>query len=232
MSYIAKAWQEYQNLGNPQLYPVHFQSKNLKADVFMRFDSRDNSVYLNFQGSVQWQDWLLDFLFLKKTIFRTTIHGTCKAHRGAWISWKSIESKVIGQINTWISSFGSVNRFYIQGHSLGGAVALCSLFSLSRAYLANFQVVTFGGYRVFNQSTVSYLRESKMPNVTRVIYGNELPRFYPPRLFGYRHFDSIAFHIGPTDHKWPSIKDHTALFSIFGSDLDKLFSEGKWEILP
>ena len=85
---------------------------------------------------------------------------------------------MIIEIENVLSMYPSCKKWYLTGHSRGGAIGLC----LQQMLIEDVSLITFGSPRVFKRGAKlkgEHIRiHNKGDSVTNV----------PPWIFGYRHF--------------------------------------------
>lgn len=134
-------------------------------------------------GSDHWFDWVANFWFMfKKRLSRKNFFNG-SMHR----IWALFAEALFRELSESVD-FKEINKVYIRGHSMGGAVAeILSLFMVSR-YDNLVTVDTWGGpspWSWFGARTYRSIIEQKGINLTRFVCRGDIVPLLPGWLLGY-----------------------------------------------
>ena len=112
-------------------------SKTWKCDY--SFDKLENKNCLLFQGSIEKEDWILDFLPL---VLPFWLYKKFIVAAGWAIAWKEIKNEVLNKIDK------NILDLYIVGHSYGSAMAVLAGEAIKYKYPnINLHLITFGSVK-------------------------------------------------------------------------------------
>ncbi len=145
-----------------------------ETDTFGMAYFTADTLYIAFQGSESWKDWLNDFKIIK------TEYAGIRAHRG----FAMCASSVIERVVRIIAALPD-HRIVLTGHSMGGAVAVLVAVALRPRAL---QLITFGQPRV---STRRELQLALYGEYIRVVNGSDAVARSP--WLGYSHAGTLLY---------------------------------------
>lgn len=158
-----------------------------------------NSVIISFRGTQETVDWITDFNGFHEVIPYGNRDSDIRVHRGFLRSYKSVR----GKIHEYISSHSSkINRIYVCGHSLGGALAtLCAVDMQYNYPKKKIACYPSGNPKVGNKAFVESYNK-RVPDTTRTYMRTDLVPNLPPvwleRSFGQRSYHTAKSNpIGP-----------------------------------
>jgi hypothetical protein len=208
------------------VFPYHMM--DAKKEVELSIGIKDRILYIAFLGSVSKMDWIHNFMIwkipykrMKKLFF---VHaGFLRIYR--------INQEFIHLVLD--RNRGTFDAVYINGHSLGGAVAeICHedmVFLKEEGLLdmgdKTIHTVTSGAPRAFGAFFSSVPRR-RCRNLIRVRYHNDGVPCLPPAILGYRHVGMEKQYGKPSLFGWclPSAVYHHGVRSyrnLTGSDVDE-----------
>lgn len=141
-------------------------TKELTTDTDYKYKMVNDVLYIAFQGSISFKDWVYNFKFFKKPY--KNMKQIWFAHKGYIKKYKSVESKIINLIIN-IKLQMQLSKIIISGHSQGGALAiLCheSIWFKFPEYRDKLQTITFGSPRVIGLVSSLKIKE-RFKNVIR-----------------------------------------------------------------
>eukprot|EP01036_Dinobryon_divergens_P025672 gene25672-34245_t len=149
---------------------------------FIGYLPSDKSIYVGFQGSSSFDNWITDLILLK-TSYTSYPECDCEVHMGFY----SAEQKVIGGILTELNRLKSISTLSdyavkTTGHSLGGALALLTAMDILKAGYS-VTMYNFGQPRVGDRKFAAFV--SLKLNSFRVTHARDLVPHYP--LNGFYH---------------------------------------------
>jgi len=164
---------------------------------------KDQHIVLVFRGSQQAADWSTNFKFRMKqfAIFETKQMDaipTGEVHRGFQDAWQSVEKRVVYCLNKW---WTPDTKFWVTGHSLGGALAALAATSLEYQGFKVAGLYTFGQPRVGDWAFTRQVNARMSDRMFRYVNNNDVVPLIPPqvnplnpgRLYGhmgqFRYFD-------------------------------------------
>ena len=171
--------------------------KNPKTDTQFVFKKKDNCIYISFRGTESFKDVMIDTSISKQTIAYDNSTSPIRVHKGFYDAYLSVRQVVLDLVG---KNYEFGDKFFISGHSLGGALAL--ICALDIKYHFDFIdenelfVVTLGQPRVGNESFCNSTNR-RLPNYFRFRNGNDIVPTFPK--FGYEHCGKLI-EIG--DKKW------------------------------
>jgi hypothetical protein len=137
--------------------------------------------YIVFQGSNDYEDWLINFQFTKTEV---------GMHSGFNKSANKIEKTLKKELDPNI-------EYIFTGHSMGGALALILGIRMKAK-----EIVTFGQPRVLSEDDDTY----DVSKIHRYVTPEDIVPNTPPSLFGYKHIGRPYFilstHIHDGDMKF------------------------------
>jgi predicted lipase len=109
---------------------------------------------------------------------------SCRVHQGFYNAYKGVAPLVQPLAKKLISSFSNA-KFYITGHSLGGAMAIHCALDMRQIGIHVDAVYTFGQPRVGNQNFANF--QGQLTEVYRLINYADIVPHVPPSSFGFKH---------------------------------------------
>ena len=101
-----------------------FYNSSHHAQGYGGYDRTNNRIVFAFRGSVDAENWISNFDFLK-----TSYNGCsgCSVHSGFYKTWKDLEPSIINKANQLRIKYPAA-QIYVTGHSLGAAVStICAV---------------------------------------------------------------------------------------------------------
>ena len=145
-----------------------------------------NQLYVFFLGSITAKDWLHNFMFWPFSYKKPykDMKNFWLAHRGFLKKWKTIQDRVISDIQAQ----KNYDELIIVGHSQGGALAcLCMEDCVFRGIHDNIRGITFGSPKPFYWFNTKGVKE-RLKNMTHVMGTLDIVPTQPFWLWGYRKF--------------------------------------------
>jgi len=199
-----------------------------KREVELSIGIEDRILFIAFLGSVSKMDWLHNFMVWKKPYKR--MKTLFFVHAGFLRIYKVAQSLIHQFISDHQGEFSVV---YINGHSLGGAVAeICHedmVFLKEEDLLGmgdiNIHTLTSGAPRAFG-AFFSSVPQRRCKNLIRVRYHNDGVPCLPPAILGYRHVGMEKRYGKPSFLGWclPSAVYHHGVpsyLNLSGLDVDE-----------
>ncbi len=177
------------------------------------------SLVISFRGSKQAKDWVTDFSAWHTTVPYGNYNSKIKVHAGFIKCYKSVRLQILRYLSEHKTS---IDRIYITGHSLGGALALLCAIDIQYNYSSiPLTVYTSGAPAVGNKAFArSY--NKRVPDTTRTCIRRDIVPKLPPRWLGLKSYGGYKhvkrkYTIGPKSF-WAGLK---YFFNIGGRFADK-----------
>ena len=147
-------------------------------------------IVLAFRGSKEFQDWVFTNPNMK---FSASPLGDM--HTGYRLAYKSVQSEIVSAVSTLMKQNPELDRFYITGHSLGGALAVtaAAYAEFSRDFPKIHAVHTYGQPRVFCRPAAKQYDELLKTRTFRFMTAGDGVTTLPPSIFRYRHVGQIQY---------------------------------------
>jgi hypothetical protein len=176
-----------------------FGQENVETCTQWGWKFENETLFLNFQGSVSKLDWKQNFDFLQ--VPYKSMPKRFRVHRGFLTKWKSIQDDVIKVVRDH-----KPKRIVITGFSQGGALAtLCHEDLVYRWY--DPETWAFGSPRVFSWG----VPKNRFKRLTRVTLHWDMIPGIPFWFLGYKHIGkNVHYGRKPRLKIWPW--DHMKFF--------------------
>lgn len=144
-----------------------------------------DTLYLLFQWSKGFWDWVHNFLFPAKPYKRMKCLWFC--HRGFLKVWKAMRDEIEKRVAEILKEHPEITNIIVVGYSHGGAMALFATEDMTYLYGDKFNVsgYGFGAPRVLWGYVPKAVRERISAFVT-VRNVPDIVTHLPPKVFGYR----------------------------------------------
>lgn len=174
------------------IFNIEKDFKNNKVEGF--FGYKDDVLYIVFQGTIEFQDWVDNFKF-KKAEFKNGL-----VHKGFLEQYLQIRNIIFSNLN--------YKKIITTGHSLGGSLATLCAFDIKDIFPEkDVQSVTFGCPRTVDFEFSERYNEL-IPFTYRVVNGDDLVPKFPKNFMNYCH---VGKKVEIGRNKWYklfSISDH------------------------
>jgi len=158
------------------------------VDLHIKYVKDQKRLFIIFQGSSSWKDWLLDFSFIKKPYKR--MDKLFFAHSGFLNAYHSIRQFIHSQL----PRYEDVQYISIRGHSLGGALAELCYEDLKwhkehNSDVYNFEIdgATTGAPRVWSILWGYKEIKNRMKNFIRIENKNDIVTRLPFSFLLFKH---------------------------------------------
>lgn len=143
-------------------------------DVNYAFIQEDNTLYIYFQGSSSWLDWVRNFLFTKK------VYKEFRVHRGFYDAYEEVRNIILDKV---YNIYNQELQIIIVGYSHGGA--LCTLCLEDLVY--HFPLLDIKGYAFESPRSVKAPKKirDRWKNLTLIRNGCDIVTHCPPKFLGY-----------------------------------------------
>lgn len=164
-----------------------------------------DTVYILFQWSKGFWDWVHNFLFPAKPYKRMNSLWFC--HRGFLKVWKAMRDEIEWRVRKILSKNPDVKNIVCVGYSHGGALALLATEDMEYLYGGSYEVkgYGFGAPRVI-WGFVPKAVKNRLQAFKVIRNIPDIVTHLPPVLFGFRHVAS-PLRIGEK-RKYSPIKAH------------------------
>gem|GEM_PF-1505124 len=145
----------------------------------------DDQFFLSIRGTKNFYNWLVNAKFNKDFDERPNV----------WVLWGFlIAAKELYSLLT-LEEILSRKKVFIQGHSLGGAIAilLAHWYRLDGVSAESINLVSFGQPQITNAEGATALVNLQDFSFDRVILNGDLVPYLPPENFYYAHFQDPLF---------------------------------------
>jgi triacylglycerol lipase len=207
--FLQTEWNNYQLsllfANESYLDTSEYLHKDKRTDTQYVFKKINNEYFISFAGTESIKDALLDSNISKRTVPYLNNNSNILIHNGFYKAYTSARNELQTLIR---NHYQSGNKFFISGHSLGGALAL--LCALDIQY--NFDIkedevflITLGQPRTGNEAFKNSTNR-RLKNYFRFVNGDDVVPKWPK--FGYEHCGKLI-EIG--EKKWykpASLEDH------------------------
>jgi len=157
-----------------------------KTDTEYKYTIIDDVLYISFQGSLSFKDWLYNLMIWKKPY--KGMKTVWFAHAGFVKKWKAIQTDIFTIIDR-VVDFGEINKIIISGHSQGAGIATLATEAIWFNYpdlRERIETVLFGSPRAVGFWNFLIIKE-RFKNVIRYEqFWDIIPRI-PFVLLGYKH---------------------------------------------
>lgn len=181
-----------------------FIHRNEKTDTQFVFKKVDNNYFISFAGTESFKDIFTDTNIDKMCVAYNNTNSNIHVHEGFYKAYLSVRESIHDLI---MNHLQDDDRFFISGHSLGGALALLCSLDIQYNYGADREIftVTLGQPRTGNQAFKNSTNR-RLKNYYRFVNGDDVvPKV--PKL-GYAHAGELV-PIGEKHwYKVFSIEDH------------------------
>ena len=151
--------------------------KNVDTDTEISFTEKDGTLYISFQGSRSFLDWLQNFMF-GKTAYNE-MEKKFFVHRGFIKKYKSVRKVVLDRAK-------DAKKVELRGFSQGAALATLAHEDISFHFLEP-NTVVFGSPRVFSFWNKKIL-EKKFKKLINVRNTRDLVTAVPFVIMGFRRY--------------------------------------------
>lgn len=164
-----------------------------------------DTLYLLFQWSKGFWDWVNNFLFPAKPYKRMSCLWFC--HRGFLKVWKAMRDEIEAYVEEILSNNPNLKKIVCVGYSHGGALALFATEDMEYLYGGSYEVkgYGFGAPRVI-WGIVPEAVKNRLQAFQVIRNIPDIVTHLPPVLFGFRHVAS-PLRIGERG-KYSPIKAH------------------------
>lgn len=155
---------------------------------FVAFSKKNSEIVVSFRGSVNPQNWIVDF-DIKKVRYNGT---TSDVHAGFYYAWSRIQDRVVEQVvNASAMCGSSCSRVVCTGHSLGAALSGFAALSLrtSASVTATGLAVSlhnFGMPRIGDDNFAA-LFDKTITESYRMVHNHDIVPHLPLRDWGFHH---------------------------------------------
>ena len=152
-----------------------YKTLSRETDTEVAFTEVDDTLYIDFEGSLSTRDWLYNFDMYYSLL------GDFKAHRGILKKWDSVKYTIYGYIlkNT------EREKVVFRGFSQGGAMALIAHTDFP---FKNTRAVCFATPAVLCRGLPDYIFE----NVTLYEISNDPVTWFFPGILGYKKYGNVV----------------------------------------
>ncbi|KAJ1556961.1 hypothetical protein HK405_001261, partial [Cladochytrium tenue] len=155
-------------------------------------DDLYQTVLVTFRGSHNVLNWLSVVLFDQTILPNATLSGVPSGvlvHNGFLLDYLGVRNSVRSLTKTLLTAYPSYT-LTLNGHSLGGALALLAavdLINLGTVTASRVHVQTAGQPRVGNQAWSNYIADLGLASYIRVVNRKDIVPHLPYEWLGYRH---------------------------------------------
>lgn len=181
-------------------YDIKYETSG--NDVNYAFLQEDDILYIFFQGSSSWLDWVRNFLFTKK------IYKEFRVHRGFYNAYSEARNIILDKV---YNLYSHELKIVVVGYSHGSS--LCTLCLEDLVY--HFPLLNIKGYAFESPRCVKAPKEirERWKNLTRIQTNWDIVCHCPPKFLGYTNVGSEIKIKGDTslvEKKWlpKCIKSH------------------------
>jgi len=200
---------EYCSLPSQKDFRFYKFYNNIETGTFgyLGYHPVNQTIYVVFRGSVNVRNWIVDFLFPKKSVFKN--YTGVEVAEGFLDAYEDLAPKVKRDVHKLITdkNYCYNCQVVVTGHSLGGALA-----TLGAADLAdegyNVSSYTFGSPRVGNYN-FSRLYGKLVPNTFRLVNNRDIVPTVPLVEMGFWHVTTEVWEHGTNNDVYTTCSNTT-----------------------
>jgi predicted lipase len=181
-----------------------FLHRNEKTDTQFVFKKIDNNYLISFAGTESFKDIITDTNIDKMCITYNNTNSNIRVHEGFYKAYLSVRESIHDLI---MPNLQDCDRFFISGHSLGGALALLCALDIRYNYGNERDIftITLGQPKVGNLAFTESANK-RLTNYFRMVNGKDVVPMFP--VLGYKHCGELIT-IGDSDwYKLFSVENH------------------------
>lgn len=177
----------------------------------------DNILKVRFEGTKSFKDVLVDFCFLSSRV-KAFDGATWKVHKGFKDAYYSVRNKVLDKAYSLME--GHDYEILVEGHSLGGAMAIIAAEDFSWHFNKKVTLATWGAPRpIVNKKGLNIVKECITEDSYNFEYSSDtvplLPWFYKknPKVVHlgkkwnlFKAFSLLKWHTGYNKTDYPTAK--------------------------
>ncbi|KAI9251348.1 catalysis At the Interface: the anatomy of A conformational change in A triglyceride lipase [Phascolomyces articulosus] len=150
-----------------------FTTTTYDTNALIARGDAEKTIYIVFRGSQSVRNWVADF-----TAVPVNYHNVprAKVHLGFLQSYREVEKQLVATVSRQLQAHPGYT-VAVDGHSLGGSVALLCALDLYEKGVKNIKLYTQGQPRVGNKAFAEYVTKTGIP-YKRVVHENDpVPHF-------------------------------------------------------
>lgn len=178
-----------------------------------------DTIFIYFEESDSWADWMSNFDFLATTYKNTEEPWKC--HRGFFRVWKTMKDSVEQKVEEIITSRQKIydvdnennmliNKIVCAGYSHGAALCGLCVEDMTYKFKDKYDINVFGygfGCPKFTQSILPENVAKRFAHFYPIRNGSDLVTYVPPSILGYGHGYNGVLKIKPVN-KYNCIDAH------------------------
>jgi len=176
------------------------------TDTQFVFKIIDNCFYISFRGTESISDIITDSTISKKTVAYDNDKSPIRIHNGFYNAYLSVRQSILDLID---NNYEFGDKFFISGHSLGGALALLCALDIKYKYdfidRNKLFIITLGQPKIGNQAFCNST-DRRLENYFRFDNSDDIVPTLPK--FGYEHCGKLIKIGSEIWYKPFSFEDH------------------------
>ncbi|TNV77269.1 hypothetical protein FGO68_gene2879 [Halteria grandinella] len=197
--YSAAAYCLYEDVGNWACGPACQANSDLtyvwrvknpsKASfMFAGYSPSQDQIVVSFRGTngLDYANWCTNSDTRTKSY---PFGGNGKVHSGFFDAYQGLSDLVIQVSRDIRAQYGATKKFFVTGHSLGGALATLAALDIRRQLglgANEITLYTYGQPRVGDERMADHIMR-ELPNYIRVTHYDDTVAHVPPFVSGYKH---------------------------------------------
>ena len=169
-------------------------------------DAPNNTIYVAFRGSSEFNDFLAYATFVPRSFMNTV------AHRGFTKAFLEVKQDMVDVVSDSVKYGGdSAPKIILTGHSLGGSLANLALYFFLAIDYKNAWLVSFGAPKVFYANKLTAIHDEFKKRAIRICFSDDAVTNMPPVTPIMKLFKRVYTHIG--QHWSMGIKNASGQFN-------------------
>jgi len=200
---------EYCIMPSQQDFKFYKTLHNDKTGTFgyIGYHPLNATIYVVFRGSVNTRNWIVDFLFPLKSVFKN-LPGI-KVHSGFYDAYKDLAPSIHKDVAHLFQNECVNCTILVTGHSLGAALAtLCAADLAYEGYKGYVKSYSYGDPRVGNYNFTRFYK-AYVPDTFRVVNNKDIVPAVPLVEMGFWHVTTEVWEHGANNSVYTTCSSET-----------------------